>query len=170
MAGAELLGTFPFLHASSTQPFCCGCSMDLLCCWGRGGRGSSSESLPKPRQLHDLGTCLADPRVPKPVGRGGGDVVGLICSLLPFFSLSVFVSSLLASLCMCLALLSALPASAWRWGTSRKGYGSDLFLAPSPCSAHVHLHRPPVSLVIASQPRNYSAFTSLVPGVCRELS
>lgn len=29
---------------------------------------------------------------------------------------------------------------------------------------------PPVSLVIASQPPNYSAFTFLAPGVCRELS
>lgn len=170
MAGVELLGTFLLLHASSMQPFCCGCPIDMLCCCGE-GEGSSSESLLNPRQLHDVGTCPANPRVPKPAGGGGGDVVGLICSLLPFFCLSVFVSSLLASLCMCLAVLSALPASAWRWGTSRKGYGSDLFLAPSPCSAHVHLRRPPpVSLVIASQPPNYSAFTFLAPGVCRELS
>lgn len=95
--------------------------------------------------------------------------MGLTCSLLPFFSLSVFClfspgfslhvpGSSLCLACFCLEM-----------GDESEGVWI-LFLAPSPCSAHVHLHRPPVSLVIASQPQNYSAFTSLVPGVCRELS
>lgn len=38
----------------------------------------------------------------------------------------IFMSSSLASLCMSLPVLFTLPASAWRWGMSLKGYGSTL--------------------------------------------
>lgn len=43
---------------------------------------------------------------------------------LSFLSLCVFFPGF--SLCMWLPVLFTLPASAWRWGMSLKGYGSTL--------------------------------------------
>lgn len=88
--------------------------------------------------------------------------------------LSLFISSLLASLCMWLALLSTLPASAWRWGTSRKGYGSPCAQpscpVPSPgcpCSPQAPV-KPHFSLGTAMAPQLllWDHWSILTPGPC----
>lgn len=54
-----------------------------------------------------------------------------LTNLLPLSFSCLFVVFPGFSLCMLLPVLFTLPASAWRWGMSLKGYGSTLCHQPS---------------------------------------